>query len=374
MSCHVPHKDMNVVQMNLPLLYTSKAESEDYHHDPSSQCGNQPGWRLICLAFFTLTGLLYSLIYPYTPRWCLYVVEQRLRGTFPSGRFTCYIDFQVSKPGIRRCLGLRFGEKLQSAVGTCCKVILTQLNPFSFTFFYKLPFTFFPLAVTSECREERQEEKRAGMVYLILSSAPRCAVRAEGEQQRSNLSRASPFLWWSRGEVSSKHAFYRVPLWERIHFCSFGIYFRAWSYKNRSPPLYFFSSSYVLVCVKCYPELNRWSWVDHILGSVYEGVSDTTKGPKNREKGPRQQVINNTSLHFINSDATRQLHEFNILQQTDWIKRTSWGCQNKRFRNFNQLYYINRLNVFLRKTAFQFSHFHINMVSKNIYKFFLSSP
>jgi len=131
----------------------------------------------------------------------------------------CYIYFQVSKPGIRRCLCLCFGEKLQSAVEACGKVILTQLNPVSFTFsFYKLPFTFLPLAFTSECWVDRKEEKRAGMVYLMHCSAPRCEVRAEGERQRSNLNRASPFLWWSRGEVSSEHDFYRVPLWEKNPF------------------------------------------------------------------------------------------------------------------------------------------------------------
>lgn len=182
-------------------------------------------------------------------------------GDFPSGRFTCYIYFQVSKPGMRQCLSLHSGKKLQSAVGACWKVILIQLDPSFFTFFfYKLPFTFLPLPVTSECQIDRKEEKRAGMVYLILSSAPLSAVRAEGEWQRSNLNRAFPFLWWSRSKVSSERAFYRVPLWERIHFCSFGIYFRARSYKNWPPLLYFFSSSYVLLTSQC-QILPRTEWV-----------------------------------------------------------------------------------------------------------------
>lgn len=29
-----PHKDVNVAQMNLPLLYTGKSESEGYLHVP----------------------------------------------------------------------------------------------------------------------------------------------------------------------------------------------------------------------------------------------------------------------------------------------------------------------------------------------------
>lgn len=39
----IPHKEINVTKVNLPLLYASKAESEDYLQDPSSQCEKQPG-------------------------------------------------------------------------------------------------------------------------------------------------------------------------------------------------------------------------------------------------------------------------------------------------------------------------------------------
>lgn len=210
-----------------------------------------PGWKTAWVKA-NLPGLLCSafLIYPYTPRWCLRVVEQRLRGTLLQADYLLHLLSSVKTWNKAMPRSVFWRQAPECSGGLLQSYTHAVKSIFFYFFLYKLPFTFLPRTVTSECRVGRKEEKRAGMVYLLLCSAPRCAVRAEGERRRSNLNRPFLFLWRCRGEVSLSMPFTGC-LWERIHFSSFGICLRAWSYKKRSPLLYFFSSPYVLPTGQC---------------------------------------------------------------------------------------------------------------------------
>lgn len=95
-----------------------------------------PVWKTASVKV-DLPGCLYSafLIYPYTPRWCLRVVEQRLWETFPMAGYLLHLLSGV-KIWNKVMPWSGFGEKLHSAGKACWKVTLTQLNRFSFTFFF----------------------------------------------------------------------------------------------------------------------------------------------------------------------------------------------------------------------------------------------
>lgn len=63
-----------------------------------------------------------------------------------------------------------------------------------------------------------------------------------------------------------------------------------WSQMNQLqlPYVFLVHPTYLQVSVKHDPELDRWSWGDHILDSVYEGVSGATAAQK-IGNSPRQQ-------------------------------------------------------------------------------------